>query len=103
MANRCGADLGGAQRSDTPDQPAAPSKREGSALEGGKGGCDPAAGRPEGGGSGRAQRGPTVPAGLPCQNCNNSNKSPKKYRLKPIPNAPGFFVAPSGRIGDVTV
>ncbi|MBX3751082.1 MAG: hypothetical protein KF897_13430 [Opitutaceae bacterium] len=32
-------------------------------------------------------------AGLPCQNSNNSDKKPKHYRLKPIPNQPGFYAS----------
>lgn len=37
----------------------------------------------------RAERG----AGLPCQNSNNSNKESKRYRLKRIPGADGFFTS----------
>jgi hypothetical protein len=50
---------------------------------------------------GRAERGPGLPdgmagaAGLPCQNSNNSNNKPKRYRLKPIPDRPGWFSDPS--------
>ncbi len=42
---------------------------------------------------GRPQGGPRGAAGLPCQNSNNSDKNPNHYRLKPIPNQPGFFAS----------
>jgi len=39
-------------------------------------------------GCGRVAPAP-APAGLPCQNSNNSNQP--RYRLKPVPNQPGFY------------
>lgn len=38
-----------------------------------------------------AARSAARPAALPCQNSNNSDKHPKRYRLQSIPNCPGFF------------
>jgi len=38
-----------------------------------------------------AQAAAPASAGLPCQNSNNSNTKPKRYRLKPIPNHPELF------------
>ena len=39
--------------------------------------------------------GAPAPAALPCQNSNNSNNQGKRYRLKPLPSAPGWFTVPS--------
>jgi len=43
-------------------------------------GCDRAAVAPD-------------PAGLPCQNSNNSNKPAKRYRLKPVPGSDFFYTS----------
>jgi len=32
-----------------------------------------------------------APAGLPCQNRNNSDKKPKRYQLRPIPSEPDLY------------
>ena len=45
----------------------------------------------------RAQRGAAGSAALPCQNSNNSNKPPKRYRLRRIPNREGLFADPSNK------
>lgn len=41
----------------------------------------------------RAQRGPADASALPCQNSNNSDKPAKRYRLKRVPNAEGWFTS----------
>lgn len=46
----------------------------------------------EGGAADAPRRGaPPPPSALPCQNSNNSNQKPKRYRLKRIPNHEGWF------------
>lgn len=45
----------------------------------------------------RAQRGAAGPAALPCQNSNNSNQPAKRYRLKKLPSAPGWFTDPNNK------
>jgi hypothetical protein len=62
---------------------------------------------PDGQAQGRAQRGPGLSdglageAGLPCQNRNNSDKPPKRYRLQPIVGQPGFYKDREGRTWDL--
>jgi len=43
----------------------------------------------------RAKRGAAGAAALPCQNSNNSDKKPKRYRLTAIPGTEGLFADPS--------
>ncbi len=38
-----------------------------------------------------AQRTAPASSGLPCQNRNNSNNKPKRYRLEPVPGSEVFF------------
>lgn len=48
----------------------------------------------EGGTADAPRRGAPPPASaLPCQNSNNSNTKPKRYRLKPVPNQAGWFTS----------
>jgi hypothetical protein len=44
-------------------------------------------------GRSRAQRGAPGTAALPCQNSNNSNKQPKRYRLKRLPGSEDLFTS----------
>jgi len=39
----------------------------------------------------RAERGAAGPAGLPCQNSNNSDKPKPRYRLLPVPGTPNLY------------
>ena len=45
-------------------------------------------------GRARAERAAPGAAALPCQNRNNSDKKPKRYRLLPIPGSDGMFADP---------
>ena len=48
----------------------------------------------EGGAADAPRRGAPPPASaLPCQNSNNSNTKPKRYRLKRVPNQEGWFTS----------
>lgn len=47
--------------------------------------------------SSRAERGAAGSAALPCQNSNNSDKKPKRYRLKAIPGSAGMFADPNNK------
>ena len=79
-------------------QPNELSEAGGSPFPGERGeGADREFEAPVDGGMRRAERAAPAASGLPCQNSNNSNRPPKKYRLKPIPNAPGWFIDPNVR------
>ena len=74
-------------------QPNELSEAGGSPFPGERGeGADREIEGPVAGGMRRAERAAPAASGLPCQNSNNSNRPPRRYRLKPIPNAPGWFI-----------
>lgn len=58
-------------------------------------------GEPVDGGMRRAERAAPAASGLPCQNRNNSDRAPKRYRLEPIAGQPNFYKDRDGRTWDL--